>query len=321
MGAQGIIQSLVDGLVVFASDLLIPLLVFTFIVGATLRALIWWTIRREAWFSREFEKRVRKFLDVEVREAKFPSFYQNLKRLLEKTYYELFEMRAIMKRRNPDIVASFLDRVFLIQHGTAWLVRDSLAQVKYLKHDKGHPKFLEVAKNVFKSNPCFTNVFGVIPGAKFNDLLNILPGLFVIGGIFGTFLGIMKALPELSGMDLNDIEGTKLVMDTFLLKISFSMSTSIIGIILSVAMSLVNTIMSPEKAFVDTVERFENSLDNLWNQSENNELPPEDEEFDEHRDPLEALAEQALSRELESQKKQWVREGRTAAKEAANKAG
>lgn len=319
MASQGIISSLVDMLVVFATDMLIPTMGFVFVVGILMRGLIWWTVKREHWFAKEFDKRTRSFLDEEGHEEQFPSFYQNVKRLLEKTYYEIFEMRAIMKRRNPDLVASFFDRVFLIQHGTAWLVRDTLAQIRYLKHGKSHPKFLEVSKTVFQGNPCFTNVFGFIPGAKFNDLLNILPGLFIIGGIFGTFLGIMKALPELSGMDLNDIEGTKLVMDTFLLKISFSMSTSIIGIIFSVAMSLVNTVMSPEKIFVSTIDLYENSLDNLWNQSSTNALPPKEEEFDEHKDPLEALAEQALQRELVNAKakKKLTREGREAAGTAA----
>lgn len=322
MLSQSIMQSLVDGLVVFATDMLIPIMGLTFMLGVVLRGLIWWTMKRELWFAKEFEKRTRLFLNEIGHEEHYPSFYRNVKRLLEKTYYEIFEMRAKLKRRNPDLVASFFDRVFLIQHGTAWLVRDTLQQIRYLKHGKGHPKFLEVAKSVFQGNPCFTKVFGFIPGAKFNDLLNILPGLFIIGGIFGTFLGIMKALPELSGMDLNDIEGTKLVMDTFLLKISFSMSTSIVGIILSVAMSLVNTIMSPEKVFISTIDNFENSLDNLWNQSSNNELPPIEEEFDEHKDALEALAEQALQKELLAAKlkKQKAREGNLAT-EGESKAG
>lgn len=312
MLSQMLMQKLVDTLVIFATDMLIPVMGSVFILGVVLRGLIWWTIKRELWFAKEFDKRVRAFLEEDGHIEKYPSFYKNVKRLLEKSYYETFEMRSKLKRRNPDHLASFFDRIFLIQHGVAWLVRDTLGQIRYLKHDKGHPKFLEVSKSVFQGNPCFTKVFGFIPGAKFNDLLNILPGLFIVGGIFGTFLGIMKALPELSGMDLNDIEGTKLVMDTFLLKISFSMSTSIVGIVLSVAMSLVNTVMSPEKAFVSTIDVFENSLDNLWNQSETNDLPPKEEDFDEHKDALEALAEQALQKELVDvkMKKKKAREGR-----------
>jgi hypothetical protein len=142
--------------------------------------------------------------------------------------------------------------------------------------------------------------------ATVNDVLNILPGLFVIGGIFGTFLGIMKGLPELSGMNLSDLEQTKLVMDGFLANIAFSMTTSIVGIMCSVGMSMVNTIWSPEKLFVAIVDRFENSLDILWNRSDNNDIPETGLDFNEHRDPSEALAEASLQQEIE--KKHRVRE-------------
>ena len=76
------------------------------------------------------------------------------------------------------------------------------------------------------------------------------------------------------------------------------MSTSIIGILLSVAMQLFNTFFSPEKVFVNTIEKFENSLHILWNRSESNKHPSDIKDFDEHRDPIEALAEDALIREL-----------------------
>src|SRR5690606_11477429 len=145
---------------------------------------------------------------------------------------------------------------------------------------------------------CFIKVFGIIPGSVFNNFLNTVPGLFIVGGIFGTFLGIMKALPELSAMNLSDIEGSKIIMDTFLLKISFSMSTSIIGIILSVAMSFVNTFFSCERAYMDTVERLENQLDNIWNMSSNNKLPKEVPSFDADRDPIEVLSEDLITKEL-----------------------
>jgi hypothetical protein len=141
-------------------------------------------------------------------------------------------------------------------------------------------------------------VFGIIPVSTFNDFLNSVPGLFIVGGIFGTFLGIMKALPELGGMNLSDVEGSKLIMDNFLLKISFSMSTSIIGIILSVAMSLANTFFSCEKAYMETVERLENELDTLWNMSVSNKLPTEITHFDEQRDPIEVLSEDLIAKEL-----------------------
>ena len=76
------------------------------------------------------------------------------------------------------------------------------------------------------------------------------------------------------------------------------MSTSIVGIILSVSMTFLNSLFSSEKLFLRTVDRFENSLDILWNRSENNYLPENLPDFDEHQDPIDALAEESLNREL-----------------------
>jgi hypothetical protein len=226
------------------------------------------------------------------------SFYIACKRLLEITYYEVFEVRAILKRRNPDAIMTVADRVFLVQPGSAKLVTDTLRQIKYLKHGNERPKFLEISNTIFRNNQCFNKVFGIIPVSVFNDFLNIVPGLFIVGGIFGTFLGIMKALPELGGMNLSDVEGSKLIMDGFLLKISFSMSTSIIGIILSVAMTFCNTFFSCEKVYMETVERMSNELDTLWNISSSNKLPLDVDSFQADRDPIEILAEDLIAKEL-----------------------
>jgi hypothetical protein len=63
----------------------------------------------------------------------------------------------------------------------------------------------------------------------------LLPGLFVIGGILGTFFGIVNGLPKLAEMKLDDITTTKNIMDNFLTEISGAMISSITGIIFSVA--------------------------------------------------------------------------------------
>ncbi|MEZ4743665.1 MAG: hypothetical protein R3B45_14680 [Bdellovibrionota bacterium] len=298
MSEKGLIQDFVEFIVSFSTDLLMPTMIAIFAFAIAMRILIYYTISRESWFAKEFEKRVHKFID-ETHGVAVKSFFLTTKKILEKTYYEIFEIRAIMKRRKPDAIGPIMDRVFLIQHGSAFLVKDTLKQIKYLKPQKDHPKLLEIAKIVFQNNPCFSKVFGVFPTSIFNDILNILPGIFIVGGIFGTFLGIMNALPELGKMDLQDIEGTKLVMDEFLLRVSFSMSTSIVGIILSVTMSICNTLFSADKLFVSIVDRFENSLDVLWTRSEGNSITEvEVSEFDEHKDPMEALAEQAINNQI-----------------------
>jgi len=292
-------QSLIEHITTFSGDYLITIIMATFGSAVVFRGLIYYTVKRHEWFAKEFEKRVDRYIDNESKTSVPISFFVLAKRLLEKTYYENFEMRAKLKRRKPDRAMDISDRIFLIKQGSAWVVKDTLKQLKHLKYSYQQPKILNVTKSVFKNNPCFNNVLGLIPMATLNDVLNILPGLFVIGGIFGTFLGIMKGLPELSAMNLSDLEQTKLVMDGFLANIAFSMTTSIIGIMCSVGMSIINTVWSPEKLFVGIVDRFENSLDILWNRSDNNDIPENDIDFNEHRDPSEALAEASLHQELE----------------------
>lgn len=296
-------------LVVFFSNILVkgfapylmPITIVGFVFGIAARFLVYWTVKRESWFTQQFEKRVFRFLDGEkVIDNRPLSFQVTVKRILERTYYELFEYRAILKRRKSDAITTMGDRVFLIQMGAAKIVRDTLKLIKHFKYGKSsqRPKFLEVSKTVFQGNPCFTKVFGIFPVGVLNDVVNILPGLFIVGGIFGTFLGIMQALPELRRVDVSDLEMTKVVMDNFLVAIAFSMNTSIIGIVFSVAMTVFNTFIVPDKLFLDAVDKYEGCLDILWNRCNNNKLPEQIEAFNEHKDPLDALAEEAVRNQL-----------------------
>ena len=46
------------------------------------------------------------------------------------------------------------------------------------------------------------------------------------------------------------------------------------------------------------VDRFETSLDLLWYRSDNNNYPANEKPFDEHKDPVDALAEESLNMEV-----------------------
>jgi hypothetical protein len=290
-------RAFIEWMVHFSSGLIEPSMMVIFLLGVTMRGLVQFTVKREEWFAKEFEKRINTFMMND--DGRKYSFYSLTKRLIEKTFYEVFEIRGVMMRRKMDYIMAPSDRIFLIQSGAARIVRDTLKQIKFLRYNEQAPKFLEISKSVFQNNPCFNSVFGWFPLAPVTEFLNALPGLFVVGGIFGTFLGIMRALPEIGGMNLNDTEGSKLIMDAFLLKVSFSMSSSVTGIFLSVLMQVINIILSPELLFVDIVNRYELSLEYLWRRCDHNTLPETIPHFDEHRDPLEASAELSVARELE----------------------
>jgi len=293
----GLVETVVTNISGIAKVLLLPTLLIIFVGGFALRILVYYTVKRNEWFAREFEKRMTKFIEADHPENKL-SFYVTVKRLLERTYYELFEVRAIMRRRKIDYVMAPSDRIFLIQAGSAFLVKDSLRQIRFLRYGGERPRFVEISKTVFQNNPCFNRVFGILPAAPVNDMLNVLPSIFIIGGIFGTFMGIMKALPELGGMDLANAEATKLTMGAFLTRLSFSMATSIVGIFLSVLMTIINTFLNPERIFMEVVNRYEYALEFLWQRCENNQVPENIPNFDENRDAIEALAEYSVEQEI-----------------------
>ncbi|MGZ3742373.1 MAG: hypothetical protein ACXWRE_06920 [Pseudobdellovibrionaceae bacterium] len=270
-----------------------------FITSVFLRSIIYYTVRRHEWFAREFEKRVNRFMETEVPgKVEQVSFYALSKKLLERTYYEVFEIRDRMKRRKPDAMMSWSDRIFLVKQGCAWLVKDILKQVKFLKWTEETPKLLQITKATFNHNPCFNRIFGVFPMIGLNDLISILPGLFVVAGILGTFIGISSGLGDLGGMNLQDLENTKNIMDKFLHEISFAMKSSIVGIVFSLLSHISNTVMSPERSYLSMVDRFEGAMDLLWYRSDNNDYPAEGKPFDEHKDAVEALAEDALNKEI-----------------------
>jgi hypothetical protein len=291
-GINDVINKAIEFIVKTLSTPLMPVMLVCFLFAIVFRVMVYYIVDREQWFIKEFAKRVDRFIE-DPASAPITSFFVMTKRIIERTYYEVFELRGIMMRRKPDYITSIGDRLFLVQKGCAMVVRDTLKQVRHLKHSNGHPKMLAISKNVLENNPCFNKVMGVVPGSLVNDILNMMPGLFIVGGIFGTFLGIMSALPRLSTMNLEDVEQSKKIMDSFLVDVAFSMGTSIVGIIFSVTLSLWNALLNPEKSFVDSVVKLENSLDVLWNKSTDNVIPESLTPFDEHRNPLNALQEQS----------------------------
>jgi hypothetical protein len=270
-----------------------------FCLAAFARWTIYYTVRRHDWFAREFEKRVHKYLDSDIAaKSENVSFYLITKRLLEKTYYETFAIRDRNNSHHHGPMISLNDRIFLVKQGCAWLTKDILKQLKYLKWSKETPKLQQITRATLNHNPSFNKLFGIFPIQGMNDLISMLPGLFVVAGILGTFLGIKGGLVQLGGMDITDVEGTKTIMDSFLHEIGFAMASSIVGIAFSLALHVFNTSFSPERVYGVLVDRFENAMDLIWYRSDNNFLPKDIPQFDENRDPAEALAEEAINIEI-----------------------
>ncbi|MFN7905323.1 MAG: hypothetical protein ACK5P5_09070 [Pseudobdellovibrionaceae bacterium] len=285
----------------YAIQLLVPTMIVLLGFAVFFRYFIYKTVKRHEWFAMEFERRVNEFMETENPNGKkHTSFYMLCKKLLERSFYESFELRDRLHRRKRDKVESFWDRQFLVRPGSAWLVRDLLKQIRYVKFSSENPKMLNITKATFQQNPYFNRVFGVFNIGSFNDFINILPGLFVIGGILGTFIGIVSGLPKLGGMNLADMEVSKTVMDGFLVEVAVAMNSSILGIACSLVMTVLNTIYSADRVYSSTIDRLESSLDLLWYRSENNHFV---ELVSDEKDPTDVLAEETLLNELNKGKR------------------
>lgn len=279
---------LVEHVIGVLAEIIMPLMFLAFLIAIVVRLLIYYVAKAEYRFTREFEKRVHRVV-AQPTEGQLHSFHKITRALLEKTYIEAFELRNKYQRRNLDQITGITDRVFLIQEGVIRLIQDTLKQTRYFRKDSLHShssKMIDLSKNVFDNNPVFNRLLGVFPMALLNELLNILPSLFIIGGIFGTFLGISMGLPELGHMDLGQMEATKKTMDVFLVKISQAMVKSIVGIGVSVVMSLLNTVFAPENIYYNLVNKFSSSLDQLWNETKTNDVDPNETPFMGSRAPL-----------------------------------
>ncbi len=288
------IVDLINFVVEYATDYLMPLLLFGFVLAAIMRLLITVTIHRQKRFVKEFTKRVHQ--EILANPEPKGSFYRHIKRMLTRTYFETFELRARNKRRNDDRIMTVGDRMFLIQDGVIHLIDDFLQQVRYLDRNGGRqPDFQGISNSVFGNNPVFNRVLGIFSLSRTNDVLNILPSIFIVAGIFGTFLGIMRALPELTAMDITDAEASKIVIDSFLIKISFALSTSILGIVLSVLMSFMNTLLSPTNTYVEIVDTLNSAAEILWNKSESNNTIGEKAELSEREAEAEEVFDLAIA--------------------------
>ena len=154
-----LLYGIADKIIIYATSSLLSLMLLIFLLAIIFKILIFFTIRREFFFVKEFDKRML-WLFADQKNPETMSFYVTLRKLLTKTYYEVFELRKKFHRRRPDHIMTFADRLFLIQDGAARLIQDTLRQTRYLKKTDESPDMQDISKVVFNNNPAFTRIFG-----------------------------------------------------------------------------------------------------------------------------------------------------------------
>ena len=252
-----------DTLVWVIYNFMMPIMLVSFGIAVFARIVIYVTVKCEWRFAVEFEHRVEKFIIDDGREQR-PDFHDITQDLLNKTHYEFYLLKAERRMRRFDYPVTYFERVFGIVKASERIIEDTLKQTQYVIKSDEDPDFDRVAKYVFGTNPYYNKFMGVIPKNIMDDLLSIFPGLLIICGILGTFVGIVAGIPELGKMDVTDMSSTSTMLSHFLKNMAFAMTTSILGMILSLAMTLCNTVLSPYSTYVDVIDIYKNSLNFIW---------------------------------------------------------
>jgi len=249
---------------------LMMIMVIVFFICVVLKFLMYYLLKAEQGFSSAIETRTHRYLNNEYSEGKsIKKFNHLVEFILGKAFSETYVSRKKQHRkRKGDPSAAVLSKAFLVEVGAQNLIQDTLKQTRY--HDSGNaPDFKGLAKYVFRSNPYFNRLWGVIPIGLANNVFAVLPSLFIIGGIFGTFLGISKGLPSLKTIDPGNIIAAQATLETFLESMTFAMYSSVVGIFLSVCFTILNTLMSYNSVYLSLVDKFIQSLELMWKETNN----------------------------------------------------
>jgi hypothetical protein len=144
--------------------------------------------------------------------------------------------------------------------GLFWGIRNESAAFK----SKFPPNFPELTNRILENDDNWNKVLRFVPIGPVNRLIDILPGLFVVFGIFGTFIGISMALPEIAKIDFNNIESSGEILSNFVNNVTYAMKTSIAGILFSLLTTFLNTLAPVSSLRRKTYKRVSNSIESIW---------------------------------------------------------
>jgi len=126
------------------------------------------------------------------------------------------------------------------------------------------PNFNDLSDRILEHDDNWNKVLKIFPIGPISRLIDILPGLFVVFGIFGTFIGISMALPKIAQIDFNNLEGSSAILMEFVLSVTYAMKTSIAGILFSLTMTFINTIAPVSGLRRKTYKKVSNCFENIW---------------------------------------------------------
>jgi hypothetical protein len=125
------------------------------------------------------------------------------------------------------------------------------------------PDFSEITHQILKQDRLWRQSFGLSID-RMTKVFDILPGLFVIGGIFGTFVAIAGALPRVGAIDMSHIQESAPVLKSFIEDVAVSMKCSITGIFCSMIMTVLINVFPIYSARTEVRRSLQRALEHIW---------------------------------------------------------
>jgi hypothetical protein len=231
-------------------------------------------VRDSAYFS-SFSRAVEKIIESENRETPIGNLDQWLTGLLERvvtflpdrtvrhTKVEAAPAEAGFKFRGQEAFAEYAEGKRSILHAIR-------AQSDVLRSPTP-PNFWEVSHRVLEQDRRWQQVMGMSV-SMLSRILDILPGLFVVGGIFGTFIEMAASLPKLATIDLAKINESAPILNAFISNVANSMKCSIAGIFFSVVMTILNALFPIHAARSHVHKDLERCLEIMWYRVHGNKI-------------------------------------------------
>ena len=141
------------------------------------------------------------------------------------------------------------------------------------------PNFNEMADRVLNQDKKWHSILGFLPIDGLNRALDVLPNLFVVGGILGTFVGITISLPLIAAIDITKLAEAGPILNKFVAGVAFSMNTSIAGIVYSVLMTLVTALFPLNSIRDEVAKNFERAIEFMWYRIHGNKLSPSEQKM------------------------------------------
>jgi hypothetical protein len=126
------------------------------------------------------------------------------------------------------------------------------------------PNFSELTQRILGQDQHWSKMLKNLPVDWVSRLIDIMPGLFVVFGVFGTFVGICLALAEIAKIDFSNIEGSSKTLASFVSNTAYAIETSLAGIVFSVLTTVMNALVPIKDVRHRIHKKVENSLQTLW---------------------------------------------------------